>query len=322
MPFGRYAVTRVLARGGMADVFRARAVDEPDGPWLALKLVRTVEEQPGLREALFERETDIAARLDHTNVARVRDHGFHDGRPYLVMDYIGGRDAETFFNRAATRPLPVELVVSLGVQAAQGLGHAHRRRDEAGAPMGIVHRDVSPGNLRTDWSGVTKLLDFGVARIRESQVNLTKTGTLRGKYAYMSPEQTEGDPVDARSDVFSLGIVLFELLTGRRAFLRKGPVRTMQAIRDEELPSARHLRPDVPERVDRLLGRCLMKKPANRFPDGAALADALAEVLDTAGFDGRSAWKAHLDAEFGDQRAAEAQLIDAEEAAFRAFLTG
>jgi serine/threonine-protein kinase len=304
----------------MADIFRARSLDDPEGPWLALKLMRNAGDEPGLREALFAREVEIAVRLDHPNVVRVRDHGLHEHRPYLVMDYIGGRDAETFVHRAADRPLPAELVVALGAQAARGLGHAHRRAGPGGASMGIVHRDVSPGNLRTDWTGRTKLLDFGVARIRESQAKLTHTGTLRGKYAYMSPEQTAGDALDARSDVFSLGIVLYELLTGRRAFLREGPVQTMQAIRADRLPLPGQIRTGLPARIDHLLARCLGKDPSLRFPDGIAMADALDEMLDAGGFDGRAAWAEYMSTAFGTQRAAENALLEQEEAAFRRFL--
>lgn len=319
VPFGRYGVTRVLARGGMADIFRVRSLDAPEGPWLALKLMRAGADDPETRQALFAREVEIATRLDHPNVVRLRDHGLHDGRPYLVMDHIGGRDAETFVSRGPDRLLPVELVVALGAQAARGLGHAHRRTADGGMPMGIVHRDVSPGNLRMDWSGRLKLLDFGVARIRETQGRLTQTGTLRGKYAYMSPEQTTGEAVDARSDVFSLGIVLFELLTGRRAFSRPGPVETMEAIRTARLPRPSQLRPGLSPRIDHLLARSLSKPPHLRFPDGIAMADALDAFLDEAGFDGRAAWSEYLATAYHRERAAEAQLLEGEDAAFRAF---
>lgn len=318
--FHRYAVTRVLARGGMADIFRVRSLDDLEGPWLALKLMRIGPDEPKLREALFAREVEIASRLDHPNVARVRDHGAHEGRPFLVMDHIGGRDAETFVARATDRPLPAELVVALGAQAARGLGHAHRRTGTDGEPMGIVHRDVSPGNLRMDWSGRLKLLDFGVARLRDSQVLLTQTGTLRGKYAYMSPEQTSGQVVDARSDVFSLGIVLFELLTGQRAFSRPGPVETMQAIRTERLPLPSLSRPGLPERIDHLLARALSKDPRLRFPDGIAMADALDAFLDDIGFDGRAAWSDYLATAYRREREAENRSLEEEQDALQEFI--
>ncbi len=316
---GSYGITRALARGGMADLYRGKALGRSDAGWVVLKLMRTGSDHVEVRRELFARERRLAEHLRHPNIVEFVEAGAPSSRPYIVLQYVAGRDAESLVRRARDR-LPVELVLSLGAQAARGLGYAHRLRGPKDDPLGIVHRDVSPGNLRVGWDGVVKVLDFGVAKVQSGARPLTRPGELRGKYAYMSPEQASGEEVDSRSDVFSLGVVMYELLTGRAAFRRGGPVETMEQVQTLRLPLPSTLRDGVSIDVDQILARCLSKNRDLRYPDGAALADALESYLEAQRFHGERAWADYLATAFRIEREHEMAVLAAEDEALRAFV--
>lgn len=307
--FGRYLITRRIARGGMAEIYRAwtRA-----GGWVALKLMRPALGHDALRARLFEREAHITTRLDHPNVVPVHAYGEELGRPYLAMEYVHGRDLTHLVrNERKGRPAPpAALALWLGKEAAAGLGHAHRLLDEAGRPLGIVHRDVSPGNVMVSYDGSVKVLDFGVARMNEAAGSLkTQTGVLRGKFAYMSPEQTRGEDIDARSDVFSLGTVLYELITGVSCFRAAEPLATLERVQSLRPAPPTRVKPGLPRLVDEVLARCLAKEPERRFADGVELAEALDGVLGELGFPGRPFAVRHMAELFGTEREAEERAL-------------
>lgn len=316
--FGPYIITRRIARGGMAEIYRARTrgQDPEQTRWVALKLMRSSIGHEDLRLRLFDREARIASRLDHENVVPIYEHGQEMGRPYLAMEYVRGRDLSHLLKneKKGREVVPYELGLYVGLLAARGLGHAHRQTDEAGRPLDIVHRDISPGNVMVGYDGAVKVLDFGVARMNETQGFHTQTGTLRGKFAYMSPEQTLGEDLDARSDVFSLGTLLYELLTGINCFRAANPIATLERVQGlRPVPPGRANR-HIPKSVDKILARCLAKDKRRRFADGLALADAIGEFLDKQGYVGRPELVAHMEASFSwEQHEETSELMREEE---------
>jgi serine/threonine protein kinase len=316
--FGPYIITRRIARGGMAEIYRARtrATGADVARWVAVKMMRSSLGHEELRLRLFDREARIASRLAHDNVVPVYEYGQEMGRPFLAMEYVRGRDLSHLLkNEKKGRELvPFELGLYVGHMAARGLGHAHRATDEeSGQSLGIVHRDMSPGNVMVGYDGGVKVLDFGVARMNETQGFHTQTGTLRGKFAYMSPEQTLGEDLDARSDVFSLGTVLYELLTGINCFRANSPIATLERVQGlRPVPPSRANRA-IPKEVDKVLARCLAKDRRRRFADGTSLAEAIGEFLDKIRYDGRAAMAAHMEAEFAWEKHEEESELSREE---------
>jgi serine/threonine protein kinase len=255
---GRYRVERELGRGGMATVYLAE--DEELGRPVAVKVLpeHLAGEEPF--RARFVREARLAGRLSHPNIVRVYDAGEADGRPYIVMEYVPGTSL------ADTRPLPVTRVVDLGMQACAGLQHAHEG--------GLVHRDVKPANLLVRDDGVLKIADFGIARAAESTRH-TQAGTLLGTAAYLAPEQIAGEDATPASDVYSLGAVLYELLTGRPpySFGSLGELAAKQS--DGVIEPAGDLA-DVPRQVEAAVMHALARDPSFRPASAADLAQELA----------------------------------------------
>ncbi len=266
---GPYEVVGLLGAGGMGEVFRAR--DERLGREVALKVLPpSFSGDPG-RVRRFEQEARAAGALNHPNVLAVYDVGSHEGVAYLVSELLEG---QTLRDRMAGARLPLRKAVDFGVQAARGLAAAHDK--------GIVHRDLKPENLFVTLDGQVKVLDFGLAKqtapTRDgdsaTEARETEPGTVLGTVGYMSPEQVLGRPADPRSDLFSLGAILFEMLGGRRAFERASPVETMNAILKEE-PAPLPPEASVPPALERIARRCLEKGTSERFQSARDLAFAL-----------------------------------------------
>lgn len=294
--FGRYIITRRIARGGMAEIYRARtrsAEDPTQARWVALKMMRPSIGHEALREQLFKREARICSAIHHPNIVPLYEFGREQDRYYISMEFIRGRDLSHLIKSAELNPdsgpesdsEPVSFGAGMyiAVQAAKGLGHAHRLVDDDGVGLQIVHRDVSPGNVMVGYDGSVKVLDFGVARINESQGLRTQTGTLRGKFAYMAPEQTLGLPVDARSDIFSFGIVLYQLLTGSTPFRGRSSDEVFREILHCRVPPPSAQREEIPACVDELVLTCLQRDRSLRYSRGESLIAEIHGVLEKLG---------------------------------------
>jgi eukaryotic-like serine/threonine-protein kinase len=278
VPFGRYLLLERVDVGGMAEVFAARVTDgEGAGRLVAVKrLLPTLAEDPA-SVAMFLDEARIAVQLDHPSIARVDDLGQHGATYYIAMEYVPGRPLKAVMEALATRGerLALPLCALVAVRMLAALEHAHARCDGAGRPLGIVHRDVSPQNVLLSFEGEVKLIDFGLAHAGERGAR-QEPGVVRGKAAYLSPEQARGLPVDARSDLFSAGVVLHELLTGRRLFGAPSDLLALERVLEAPVPSPRAARPEVPVPLAAAVLASLEREPGRRPASAAALAAALA----------------------------------------------
>lgn len=275
---GPYRILRTIAMGGMGEVYLA-ALEREGGfeKQVALKCVLPrLMTDPRFLE-FFEREARLAAVLTHRNIVPVFDFGRDQGRAWLAMEYVHGVDVKAVYDHLEA-PLPVGLALEIAVSCARALDYAHRARDARGRPLNIIHRDVSPQNILLSFEGDVKLADFGLAQAtaRESQ----EEGTLKGKFAYMSPEQAQGRAVDGRSDQFSLAIVLYELLSGCRAFYTEDGAEVILARVGQGTP----LKPlgevaeFLPPAIIQVVERALSRDRRDRFADAGRFADALGEA--------------------------------------------
>jgi eukaryotic-like serine/threonine-protein kinase len=260
---GRYRIEDVLGRGGMASVYLAR--DEELERSVAVKvLAEHLADQPDFHDR-FLREARLAAQLSHPNVVQVFDVGEEDGSPFIVMECVEGSTlADELQERGRLDP---DEVVDLALQICGGLEHAHA--------AGLVHRDIKPQNLLLRPDGTVKIADFGIARAAET-TRLTQMGSVMGTAAYLSPEQALGEEVTAAADLYSLGCVLYELLTGRTPYVFETLPELVVKHRDEVIPPVRELRPDVPERLEAAVMHALARNPDYRPASAAALAEELA----------------------------------------------
>lgn len=286
MELGRYRLIRTLAKGGMAQLYLAiQKGAQGFEKVVVLKCVLAELCKSNEFVQMFLDEARLAAHLDHSNVVRVYDFGEIKGQYFLAMEYLPGEDLASIIQtvRKAGRPLPVEVVADVIMGAAMGLHFAHDLVDGKGKPLGIVHRDVSPSNIIVTYHGVVKLVDFGIARAESNQVK-TAAGTVKGKYAYLSPEQAVGDPIDRRSDVFALGSVTHELLTGVRVFKRDSDLATLKAVAETNVLPPSQTREDVPGRLDAIVMKAMDPSLNRRYQTTAAMADDLAEFLAERGY--------------------------------------
>lgn len=273
--FGRFLLVERIAVGGMAEVFAAVRPGDPPGRAFAVKrMLPTLAEDEDLVR-MFLDEARLQVQLDHPGIVPVHELGRIGSRYYLVMDYVAGRDLRALVDRfrAGGERLPVALAAHVAWRVADALDHAHRRRDAKGTELRIVHRDVSPANVLVGFDGLPRIIDFGVAQA--AMRRRTGPDVLRGKFGYMSPEMVRGLPVDRRSDVFALGVVLHEVLTGERLFTGPSELAVMEKVRacDVRPPSASN--PSVPRALDAAVLRALAREPEDRFPWASDLRDAL-----------------------------------------------
>jgi serine/threonine protein kinase len=285
--FGKYTLFERIGRGGMADVYKGR-VSGPQGferVFVVKRILPHLSEDPTFIK-MFVEEAKLSARLAHPNIVQIFELGAVEGEYFISMEYIRGRDlSETM--RAIWKtmgPPRPELVAYIGREACRALSYAHSLADERGRALGMIHRDVSPSNIMMSYEGAVKLLDFGIAKALGEAPETTKSGTMKGKYAYMAPEQTEGDDVDHRIDIFSCGIVLHEVLTGRRLFKGANDVLTIERVRRCEVPPPSLQNPMVPPELDAIVLRALARDRDQRWATAADMADALDDVVHAARF--------------------------------------
>jgi serine/threonine protein kinase len=280
---GRYQLLARLGSGGMAEVLLGRIGGPGGGRHVAIKRMRPELTRTPEFVDLFLEEARTAASLGHPNICRIHELASHDGEYYMVLEYLEGVPLSHVLAEQLADRTCWDLGVLIGaiVQAAEGMHHAHEAHDLDGTPLNIVHRDISPPNLFVTDAGVVKVLDFGISKSRASVVR-TVTGQIRGKFAYMSPEQLRGEKLDRRSDVFSLGIVLWELCAGRRLFRRVNRLEVFRAIVKEPIPPIREVRPELPELLAHVTDQALARDKDERFDSarafGAALTAAAREV--------------------------------------------
>ncbi|MDJ0764124.1 MAG: serine/threonine-protein kinase [Myxococcota bacterium] len=263
---GNCRVVEEVGAGGMAVVYRA--VQEPLGRTVAIKALKSsMATEPQFAER-FEREARFMAAFQQENIINVHDYVKSGGTLFIVMEYVEGVDLYDVLDKSDR--LPIEVAAIIALQVARALNHAHFR--------GVIHRDIKPANIMISSRGEVKLMDFGIAHA-DSLSDLTETGTGLGTPSYMSPEQILGEKLDARSDVWSLGVVFYQMLTGQKPFVEDAEYSVLQKIRLERYVPARRLNPKVPRFVERVLTRCMAKLPADRYPSTQSLIHDLEDFL-------------------------------------------
>ncbi len=285
---GPYEIVGAIASGGMGDVYRAR--DSRLDREVAIKVLPATYSGDPQRLRRFELEARAAGQLAHPNIPAIYDIGTYQGSPYVVSELL---DGETLRQRLRGKALPPRRAAELALQIARGLS--------AVKEMGLVHRDLKPENVFVTRDGRVKILDFGLAKLIQPEPRrwrrgshraveaLTQEGLIVGTEGYMSPEQVRGEPVDHRSDIFAFGLILYEMLTGRRAFGRAGPVQTMHAILDEEPADVLELSPGCPPGLARIVRHCMEKNPRERFQSASDIAIALQDTVATLSSGGTAA---------------------------------
>jgi serine/threonine-protein kinase len=284
-PFGRYHLLGRLAVGGMAEIFLANErTDGGASRHVVIKIARPHLSELSGFEDMFMNEGRVAMRLTHPNICHVYEFGMERGRHFMALEWVNGVSLREMARRAQDRgqKLPLEVVVKIISQVADALDYAHRLRDTRGRSLNIVHRDVSPHNVMVSYDGVVKLLDFGVAKGDHTK-ETTQSGTVKGKFNYMSPQQCTGRTVDGRADVFALGVCLWEALTGRNLFKRDTQYETFKAIIEDDVPKLSGMRDDVPKELDAILDKAMAKTLDARYRTAGEFHDDLARFLQQRG---------------------------------------
>src|SRR4051812_36616528 len=278
--FGKYLLVGEIAVGGMAEVFLAvhKGVESFIKVVVIKRVLPHLSNNPEFVR-MFCDEARLAARLEHPNIVRTYEFGEVNGQYFTAMEYLPGEDLfKALNNLSMSRQLmPLHMAVGIGHQLCNGLHFAHQFTDTSGKPLNLVHRDINPANILITYGGEVKIIDFGVAKT-DANVQ-TINGVIKGKVAYMPPDQVLGREVDQRADIFSAGVVLWEVLTGRPLFLRSNEAATLYAIMNAPIPPPSKLRADVPPELDRIVTRALARSPGDRYASAEDMAGALDDVL-------------------------------------------
>jgi len=282
--FGDYDILGRLALGGMAEILlaRQRGAGPVARPVVVKKILAHFAEEREFVE-MFEDEARIGLALQHPNIVRFHGAGVVNGQRYIEMEWVDGQQLGRLIRRARDHGgVPVPVAVSIVAQVADALDYAHSLKDASGEPMGLIHRDVSPHNVIVGFDGEVKLLDFGIAKA-DTQQHRTRAGVVKGKFSYMAPEQCRGKPIDHRVDVFALGVVLYETLTGYVLYRRDTEAATMQAVVSAPVPKLAERVLAPPPELERIVQKALAKSPDDRYPTAGALRDDLLRFLDAQG---------------------------------------
>ena len=308
--FGKYLLVHQLGLGGMAELFLAKQSGlKGFEKLLAIKKILPHLTQDPEFVSMFVNEAKLAALLTHQHIVQIFDLGHVDGAYYIAMEYVMGKDVRSLVGkiRAQGGRLPVDDALLIVSQVASGLDYAHRKKDLSGRDLNIVHRDVSPQNILVSYEGEVKLVDFGIAKAAGTGQE-TRTGILKGKLAYMSPEQAGGRSIDRRSDVFSLGIVLYELLTGRRLFKGDSDLSTLEQVRTAQIEPPRRFDPTIPEALEAVVLKALAREPEQRYHTASEFQAALERIMTDRGQGFSSLHLAqYLGTVFGDEMRVDAE---------------
>ena len=281
VPFGKYYLLERINVGGMAEVFKAKTFGvEGFERLLAVKriLPNIAEDEEFI--TMFIDEAKIAVQLQHANIAQIFDLGKVDESYFIALEYVNGRDLRSIFDRMRSRgeSLPIALACHVMMQVCEGLDYAHNKRDGQGRELHLIHRDISPQNVLIGYDGEVKLIDFGIAKAA-GKASTTQAGILKGKFGYMSPEQVRGLPIDKRSDIFAVGIVLYELLTGERLFVGETDFSTLEKVRNVEIVPPSSYNKKIPQELERLMMKALARDPEDRYSNAIDLHDDLQSFL-------------------------------------------
>ncbi len=281
MQIGRYQLLRKIASGGMAEIYLARqqGVEGFQKNVVVKRILPTHADNDELIQ-MFLDEARIASSLTHPNVVQIYELGQHDHDYFIAMEYVHGMDLRHICERglAVGNFIPLRHAVRIIADSAAGLHYAHTKTDDAGTPLHIVHRDISPQNILVSFNGTAKVLDFGIAKAA-NKVTTTRTGQIKGKFAYMSPEQCSGAPIDHRSDLFALGTILYEITVCRRLFKADTDIQTIQRVSEAVVTPPSQLQPNYPRDLEAIVLKALQRRPEDRFRSARELQLALEDFL-------------------------------------------
>ncbi|MBN2360097.1 MAG: serine/threonine protein kinase, partial [Deltaproteobacteria bacterium] len=310
IPFGNYLLLERLAIGGMAEVYLAKSGDPPRGEqYVAVKRILPNIAEDGEFVAMFHDEAKIAGQLHHSNIARIYDVGQIRSIYFIAMEYVPGSDLRSVWDQCRDRGLPLDFICYSVIKLCEGLDYAHRRHDNRGRPLNIIHRDVSPQNVLLSWDGDVKIIDFGIAKAANRAVK-TQTGILKGKFAYMAPEQARGEAVDHRVDIFAAGVILYELCTGERLYRADSDFALLDKVRRVDIVPPSQYKPELAGELERIILKALAPKVEQRYPWASVLQSELERFMQTSGLQyGREQLAAFVRTAFAEDFRLEQQRL-------------
>ncbi|MDD3627558.1 MAG: serine/threonine-protein kinase, partial [bacterium] len=278
--FGNYEILEKINSGGMASVFLAKRRGM-HGFEKIVAIKKILEHLADNEEFLdmFINEAKLAAQLTHQNIVQIFELGKIGNSFFMVMEYVRGQDLRQIIKTCIAKKINIPLL-SLEIirQVCAGLDYAHRKRDLNNVPLNVVHRDISPQNIRISYEGEIKVVDFGIAKAA-TQNESTRAGVLKGKVSYMSPEQAWGKVIDHRSDIFSTGIILYELITGTKCFKGESPLETLEFVREAKFTSPKEINPKIPDEICNIINKAMTKNPTERYQYASELKDDIEKFI-------------------------------------------